>query len=112
MFLITLFLSGGLIPGYMLMKYLHLLDTFWVYIVPAMGGSFSLLVVKLFVEGIPSDIMESTDIDGASELQKFAYIAIPLLVPTICALSLFAAVGQWNSWFDVMLYEMMRSPPV
>lgn len=103
-FIVTMVLSGGMIPSYLLMRDLKLLNTFWVYIVPAFGGAFNMLIVKLFVEGIPSDIMESADMDGASELTKLVYIAIPLLVPTLCALGLFAAVGHWNSWFDSMLY--------
>ncbi|HHU78916.1 MAG TPA: carbohydrate ABC transporter permease [Clostridiales bacterium] len=103
-FIITMILSGGLIPSYMLMKELRLLDTFWVYIIPAMGGTFNMLIIKLFVENMPDSIMESADLDGATEMQKMLYIAMPLLVPTIAALSLFAAVGQWNSWFDAMLY--------
>jgi putative aldouronate transport system permease protein len=103
-FIITMILSGGLIPAYMLMKELNLLDSFWVYIIPAMGGTFNMLIIKLFVENMPEEIMESADLDGATEMQKMIYIAIPLLVPTIAALSLFAAVGQWNSWFDAMLY--------
>lgn len=103
-FIITMILSGGMIPGYLLMRDLHLLNTFWVYIVPGFGGAFNMLIVKLFVEGIPGDIMESADIDGAGEITKMTHIALPLLVPTICALGLFAAVGHWNSWFDCMLY--------
>lgn len=97
-------LSGGLVPSYLLIKSLGLIDNFLVYIIPAMGSVFNMLIVKIFVENIPNDIMESADLDGATEIQKLTYIAIPLLVPTICALALFAAVGQWNSWFDVMLY--------
>ena len=63
-----------------------------------------MLIIKLFVEGIPTEIIESADLDGASEMQKMLHIAVPLLVPTLCALGLFAAVGHWNSWFDAMLY--------
>lgn len=107
-FIITMILSGGIIPGYLLMRDLKLLNTFWVYIVPGFGGAFNMLIVKLFVEGIPPDIMESADIDGAGEITKMTHIALPLLVPTICALGLFAAVGHWNSWFDCMLY--VRDP--
>ena len=103
-FIITMILSGGLIPSYLLMKQLNLINKFWVYIVPAFGGVFNMLIVKLFVENIPDEIMESTDLDGATEMQKMVHIAIPLLVPTLCALGLFAAVGHWNSWFDAMLY--------
>ncbi len=103
-FIITMILGGGTIPSYLLMRDLHLLNTFWVYIVPAFGGAFNMLIVKLFVEGIPTEIVESADLDGATEMQKMLHIAVPLLVPTLCALGLFAAVGHWNSWFDAMLY--------
>lgn len=103
-FIVTMILGGGTIPSYLLMRDLRLLNTFWVYIVPAFGGAFNMLIVKLFIEGIPTEIIESADLDGASEMQKMIYIAVPLLVPTLCALGLFAAVGHWNSWFDSMLY--------
>ncbi len=102
--IITMILGGGLIPGYLLMNKLHLLNTFWVYIVPAFGNPYGVLVVKMFVEGLPQDVMDSADLDGASELQKLTYIAVPLLKPTLCALGLFAAVAHWNDWFSTMLY--------
>ncbi|MFR2719847.1 MAG: carbohydrate ABC transporter permease, partial [Ruminococcus sp.] len=89
---------------YLLYRDLHLFNSFWVYIVPSLANTFGILVVKLFVEGIPTDVMESADLDGASELQKLWYIGMPLLKPTICALGLFAAVTHWNSWMDAMIY--------
>ncbi len=103
-FITTMLISGGLIPSYMLMKDLGLINSFWVYIIPSFGGTFNMLIVKIFVENIPNDIIESANLDGANEIQKMCMIAVPLLVPTICALSLFAAVSHWNSWFDAMLY--------
>jgi len=103
-FIITMLIGGGTIPAYMLIKSLGLLDSFWVYIVPAFGGTYNMLIVKIFCEGMPKDIIESADLDGASEWQKMIFICVPLLVPTLCALGLFAAVGHWNSWFDAMLY--------
>ncbi|MDY4668753.1 MAG: carbohydrate ABC transporter permease [Oliverpabstia sp.] len=103
-FIITMILNGGLIPTYILYRDLHLLNSFWVYIAPSLANTFGILVVKLFVEGIPTDVMESADLDGASELQKLWYIGMPLLKPTICALGLFAAVTHWNSWMDAMIY--------
>ena len=107
-FITTMLISGGTIPAYMLVKSLGLLDSFWVYIIPAFGSVYNMLIIKIFVEGMPPDIIESADLDGATELQKMFYIAIPLLVPTICALSLFTGVAHWNSWFDAMLY--VRTP--
>lgn len=103
-FITTMLIGGGLIPGYLLMRDLKLLNTFWVYIVPAFGNTYNMLIVKIFVENIPKDIVESADLDGASEFQKMVRIAVPLLIPTLCALALFAAVAHWNSWFDAMLY--------
>lgn len=104
-FIITMILSGGLIPGYMLMNKLGLLNTFWVYIAPAFANTYGILVVKLFVEGIPTDVNDSAELDGATEMQKLRFIAIPLLKPTLCALGLFAAVSHWNAWFDAMVYN-------
>ena len=103
-FIITMILNGGMIPQYLLYSKLHLLNKFWVYVAPAFSGVFNMLIIKIFVTGIPTSVIEASEIDGASELQKLFHIAIPLLVPTICALCLFIAVGQWNAWFDAMLY--------
>lgn len=103
-FITTMLISGGMIPSYLLIRDLGLLNSFWVYVIPAFGNTYNMLIVKIFVENIPGDIVDSADLDGATELQKMLYIAIPLLVPTISALGLFAAVGHWNSWFDAMLY--------
>lgn len=108
-FIITMILSGGIIPTYLLYRDLHLLNTFWVYIAPSFANTYGILVVKLFVEGIPNDVMESADLDGASELQKMWHIGIPLLRPTLCALGLFAAVAHWNSWMDAMIYANQNS---
>lgn len=102
--IITMILSGGLIPTYLLMNKLHLLNTFWVYIIPSLGYAYGVLVVKLFVEGLPNDILESAEIDGASEIQKMIYIAVPLLKPTLCSIGLFAAVSHWNDWFNALVF--------
>ena len=103
-FITTMIIGGGLIPNYMLMNKLHLLNTFWVYIIPGFANTYAILVVKLFVEGIPQDLMDSANLDGATEIQKMMHIAIPLLKPTICALGLFAAVTHWNDWFTAAIY--------
>lgn len=103
-FIITMILGGGLIPQYLLYRDLGLLNTFWVYIAPSFSNTYGILVTKLFVVGIPGELMESAELDGATELQKMNHIAIPLLKPTICSLGLFAAVAHWNSWMDAMIY--------
>lgn len=100
----TMILGGGLIPSYLLMNKLHLLNSFWVYVIPSLGYANGVLVVKLFVEGLPKDILESAELDGASELQKLVHIALPLLKPTLLALGLFAAVAHWNDWFNALVF--------
>lgn len=106
--IITMILGGGLIPTYLLLNKLHLLNSFWVYIIPSLGYPYGVMVVKLFVEGLPNDILESAELDGASEIQKMLYIAIPLLKPTLCAIGLFAAVAHWNDWFNALVF--VRNP--
>ena len=100
----TMILGGGLIPSYLLMNKLHLLNSFWVYVIPSLGYANGVLVVKLFVEGLPKDILDSAELDGASELQKLVHIALPLLKPTLLALGLFAAVAHWNDWFNALVF--------
>lgn len=107
-FIITMIVNGGLIPNYILIKQLDLIDRFWVLVLPYLGNTFGMLVIKIFVENIPVDLIESAELDGASEVMKIKHIAIPLLVPTLCALGLFAAVNHWNFWFDAMIY--IRDP--
>ena len=102
--IITMILGGGLIPTYLLLNKLHLLNTFWVYIIPSLGYAYGVLVVKLFVEGLPNDILESAELDGASEIQKMIHIAVPLLKPTLCSIGLFAAVAHWNDWFNALVF--------
>ena len=109
-FITTMLIGGGTIPSYLLYRDLHLLNSFWVYIAPSLANTHGILVVKLFVEGIPTDLMESADLDGASELQKMWHLGIPLLRPTILALGLFAAVAHWNSWMDAHEYEDRADP--
>jgi len=103
-FALTMVASGGIIPDYIIREQLGLLDTFWVYIIPTMGVTLNMLIIKIFVERIPGEIMESADIDGASELRKLWHIALPLLVPVLCTLGLFSFIEHWNDWFTTTVY--------
>lgn len=107
-FVLTMYFNGGLIPTYLLMRELSLIGTFWIYIIPGIIGVFNLIVVRSFIEGLPETIFESARIDGAGEWTMFFKIALPLCIPVIATISLFVAVGQWNSWFDVFLYNSSR----
>ncbi|WP_307564203.1 carbohydrate ABC transporter permease [Paenibacillus sp. V4I7] len=104
-FIFTMYFSGGLIPGYLLIRDLGMVGSFWVYIIPGMIGVFNLIVIRSFIEGLPDGILEAARIDGASDFAMFMRIVLPLIVPVLATVSLFSAVGQWNSWFDVFLYN-------
>ncbi|KRE97901.1 sugar ABC transporter permease [Paenibacillus sp. Soil766] len=104
-FIFTMYFSGGLIPGYLLVRDLGMLGSFWVYIIPGMIGVFNLIIIRSFIEGLPDGIMEAARIDGANDFSMFMRIVLPLVVPVLATVALFSAVGQWNSWFDVFLYN-------
>jgi len=108
-FIFTMYFSGGLIPEYLLIKNLDLLNTFWVYIVPGIIGVFNMIVIRSFIDGLPEGILESARIDGAGDFTVFIRIVLPLIVPALATVSLFVAVYQWNSWFDVFLYNSSRA---
>ncbi|MGO4729126.1 carbohydrate ABC transporter permease [Paenibacillus sp. 2KB_22] len=104
-FVFTMYFSGGLIPGYLLIRDLGLIGSFWVYIIPSVIGVFNMIVIRSFIEGLPEGILESARIDGAGEFTTFIRVVLPLTIPAMATVSLFVAVGQWNSWFDVFLYN-------
>lgn len=101
---ITMYFGGGLIPTYIFLKQIHLYDSFWVYILPSMFSVFNAIVFMSFFRSIPAALDESAKIDGANYITIFTRIILPLAKPVIAAISIFVAVGQWNSWFDTMLY--------
>ena len=102
--LITTLFSGGLIPTYLVVKNLKLIDNFWVFIIPGMVDSWGVLVFKQFFENIPQSVIESAEIDGASEVVLMTRIVLPMSTAVIAAWGLFVSVGQWNSWFDALVY--------
>ncbi|CAI6044946.1 L-arabinose transport system permease protein AraQ [Paenibacillus sp. JJ-100] len=104
-FVFTMYFSGGLIPGYLLIRDLGLIGSFWVYIIPGIIGVFNMIVIRSFIEGLPEGILESARMDGAGEFTTFIRVVLPLTIPAMATVSLFVAVGQWNSWFDVFLYN-------
>lgn len=108
LFIFTMYFSGGLIPGYMLIKNLHMNGTFWVYIIPGLIGAFNLIVMRSFMEGLPGSVVESAQIDGANHFTIFLKIVFPLSMPVLATVALFVAVGQWNSWFDTFLYNSSK----
>jgi putative aldouronate transport system permease protein len=104
MFAVTMYVHGGLIPGYLLMRNLHLFNTFWVYILPSLVGAWNVFVIRSYIDGLPESLQESAKIDGANDIVIFFKIVMPLCMPVLATVGLFIAVSQWNSWFDTYLY--------
>ncbi|MGO4789171.1 carbohydrate ABC transporter permease [Paenibacillus sp. 2KB_20] len=98
-FFFTTLFSGGLIPTFILFRQLHILDTFWVLVLPSLYSFFNAIIMKTFFDGIPEALSESARIDGASELAVFARIILPLSMPVLATIALFVGVGVWNDWF-------------
>ncbi|WP_376745678.1 carbohydrate ABC transporter permease [Paenibacillus sedimenti] len=105
MFAMTLYFSGGLVPVYMLMRNLHLINTFWIYILPGLLGVWYVFVIRSYMDGLPYELQESAKIDGANDFMIFWKIILPLCKPVLATIALFIAVGHWNSWFDTLLYN-------
>ncbi|MDU0204680.1 MULTISPECIES: carbohydrate ABC transporter permease [Paenibacillus] len=100
----TMMFGGGLIPTYLLIRSLGLLNSPWVLIIPHLISAFNLVIIKGFFEQLPAEIEESARVDGASELQSLWRIILPLSLPVLATISLFYAVGHWNSYFDAIVY--------
>jgi len=101
---VTMYVSGGIIPEYMLIRNLKLINNFLVYIIPGLINAFNVIVIRAYIDTIPMSLQESAKIDGANDLSIFFRIIFPLCKPVLATIALFIAVGQWNSWFDTYLY--------
>ena len=105
---ITMYVNGGLIPVFLLYKALGLTNSFWVYVIPGAISCYNMLVIRTYMtNSIPNSLVESAQIDGAGYTTIFVKIISPLCKPVYATVALFCAVGQWNSWFDAMLYNRM-----
>ena len=104
MLLFTMYFSGGLIPTYLLMKTLHLLNTIWVLIIPTGATVSYIILLQRFFEDVPSELEESAKLDGCTEVGVLFRIILPLSLPSLATFSLYYAVGRWNAWYDGMLY--------
>ena len=102
--LFTMLFSGGLVPTYLLIKNVGLIDSIWVYVLPMLTSAFNVIVVKNFFESIPDSLAESAAIDGASDWRTLFQIYIPLSKPVLATVALWTAVIHWNMWFDALIY--------
>ena len=103
MLTITMFISGGLIPGYLLNKALHLIDTVWVRIIPGISA-YNVVLYRTFFQGNAMQLREAAMIDGAGEFRIYLRIVTPLSIAIYATLGLFSLVGNWNGWFGAMIY--------
>jgi putative aldouronate transport system permease protein len=112
-FVLTLYFSAGLIPSYFLVKELNLLNTFLVYILfpgatAGLISGFNMLVIRTYISSLPESLIESAKIDGAGDFRVFVSVVFPLCAPVLATISLFIAVGQWNTWFDTFIFASSR----
>ncbi|MBR6382318.1 MAG: carbohydrate ABC transporter permease, partial [Lachnospiraceae bacterium] len=104
-FIIPMFFGGGLIPFYNVMSSLHLVNSAWAVILPAILSVWNLFMTKtLFESSIPEGLLEATRIDGAGKFRTFLSIVLPLAKPILAVMALYYAVGQWNSYFGAMIF--------
>ena len=104
MFVITMFFGGGLIPTYLLISNLEMLDTIWAILIPGAFSVWNMIIARTYYMGIPHDMQEAAEIDGASEMVYFFKILLPLCMPIIATIAMWQFVGMWNSYFDAMIY--------
>ena len=111
-FVITMFFGGGLIPPYLLIKSLGMIDTIWAIIIPGAFSVWNMIIARTYYQGIPTELREAADVDGANEVRFFFMILIPVCTPVIAVLALWQFVGMWNSYFDAMIYldESSKQP--
>ncbi|GGD49216.1 carbohydrate ABC transporter permease [Paenibacillus nasutitermitis] len=102
--MITMFFSGGLIPTYLLMRSMHLLNTVWVMILPGAVGAYNVFLFRTFFLNIPTELKESAVIDGANDIVVLFRIILPLSKALLATFALFGLVGSWNSWFEALIY--------
>lgn len=100
----SMLFSGGMIPTYLVIKSLGMLDSLWALIIPAAINPFNLIIIKNHMENLPEELKESARIDGANEMTMFTKIILPLSMPVVATFSLFSAVGIWNDFFSGFLY--------
>lgn len=104
LYVITMYFGGGLIPTYLLISNLNMLDTIWAILIPNAFSVWNMIIARTYYMGIPRDMQEAAEIDGASEMVYFFQILIPLVTPIIATISMWNFVGMWNSYFDAMIY--------
>lgn len=103
-FLITMFFSGGLIPAFILINKLHMVNTVWAILIPGSFNVWNMILARTYYQSIPGELREASELDGANDIQHFFKIMMPVSKPIIAVLALWTFVGMWNSYFDALIY--------
>lgn len=103
-YIITMFFGGGLMPTYLLISNLNLIDTIWALILPGAVNVWNIILVRTYYQSLPTELREASAMDGATELAHFFKILLPVCKPIIAVIFLYQFVGMWNSYFDAMIY--------
>ena len=101
---ITMYVNGGMIPTFILINQLHIVNTVWAILIPGAFNVWNMILARTYYQSIPTELREASAIDGANEIQHFFKIMIPVCKPIIAVLALWSFVGMWNSYFDAMIY--------
>ena len=104
LFVITMFFGGGLIPTYLLISNMGLKNSMWAIILPGAFSVWNMIIARTYYQGIPSELREAAEVDGANEMVYYFKILLPVCTPVIAVLALWQFVGMWNSYFDAMIY--------
>ena len=107
--MIPAYIGAGQIPTYMLYRYLGLMNTYWVYVLPGLFSFYNMVIIRSFLQELPESIEESAKLDGANDFQIMYKIALPLSKPVMATVALWLSVGSWNGWMDTLLYITNRS---
>lgn len=103
-FVFTMYFGGGMIPSFLLVKNLHMMNTIWAVILPGSLSVYNMLIMRTFFAGIPESLIEAAKIDGINEFGLLVRIMLPLSKPVMATMALFYAVGYWNDWFNALIY--------
>ncbi len=106
----TMFFSGGLVPSFLLVRSLGMMNTIWALVLPMVANAFSLIIARNFMMSVSEELAESARIDGANDVTILFRIYVPVSMPIIATLSLWSMVQHWNSWFDALIY--IQRPPI
>lgn len=103
-FLVTMYVSAGLIPNYFLVRDLGLINNFWVYILPGLISVFNVIIIRSYIKTLPPSLFEAAFMDGVGHFRCFLLIVLPVCKPVLATVALWCAVAAWNSWFDTFIY--------